>query len=63
MLADPKSDALVSNFTGQWLQTRNLDVNRPDSDLFPEFTGELYADHPARAETLRRYAKRLPRDG
>jgi len=25
--------------------------------------GELYADRPARAETLRRYAKRLPHDG
>ena len=25
MLADPRADALVENFTGQWLQLRNLD--------------------------------------
>ena len=24
MLADPRSEALVRNFTGQWLQTRDL---------------------------------------
>jgi hypothetical protein len=43
MLADPKAEALVKNFTGQWLQTRNLDVTRPDPELFPAFTGELAA--------------------
>ena len=41
MLADPKAAALVENFTGQWLQTRNLEVTKPDPDLFPEFNGEL----------------------
>ncbi|MCB9385413.1 MAG: DUF1592 domain-containing protein [Bryobacterales bacterium] len=41
MLADPKADAFVRNFTGQWLQTRNLEVNRPDPDLFPAFDGEM----------------------
>ncbi|MEX2303700.1 MAG: DUF1592 domain-containing protein [Bryobacterales bacterium] len=41
MLADPKASALVENFTGQWLQTRNLAVTKPDPELFPEFDGEL----------------------
>ena len=41
MLADPRANALVENFTGQWLQTRNLDVTKPDAERFPEFTGEL----------------------
>jgi hypothetical protein len=41
MLADPRSSALASNFAGQWLETRNLDVARPDPKKFPEFTPEL----------------------
>ena len=31
MLADPKADALVSNFAGQWLLLRELRNSRPDS--------------------------------
>ena len=41
MLADPRVSALVENFSGQWLQTRNLAVVKPDPVRFPEFTGEL----------------------
>jgi hypothetical protein len=41
MLADPRSSALASNFGGQWLETRNLDVVQPDPKKFPEFTPEL----------------------
>jgi hypothetical protein len=41
MLADPRSEALVSNFAGQWLNLRNLAVSRPDSDVFPEFDEAL----------------------
>ena len=38
MLADPRADALVSNFTGQWLQLRGLEARvRPDLLLFPDF--------------------------
>lgn len=37
MLDDPKSQALVSNFGGQWLYLRNLDTITPDPDLFPTF--------------------------
>lgn len=41
MLADPRSDALIRNFAGQWLSLRNLAVARPDPDLFPEFDDSL----------------------
>ena len=31
MIADERADALVSNFTGQWLQLRNLESKvQPD---------------------------------
>jgi mono/diheme cytochrome c family protein len=43
MLADPKSDALVSNFAGQWLYLRNLALSTPDPDEFPEFDDALRA--------------------
>ena len=41
MLADPKANALITNFAGQWLQFRNLDTITPDPDLFPSFNDEL----------------------
>jgi hypothetical protein len=41
MLNSPKSDALVSNFAGQWLQLRNLKGIVPDSDTFPDFDDNL----------------------
>jgi mono/diheme cytochrome c family protein len=34
MLADPKSDALVDNFAGQWLQIRSVELARPDPTIF-----------------------------
>ena len=38
MIADERADALVSNFTGQWLQLRNLESKvAPDLLLFPDF--------------------------
>jgi hypothetical protein len=44
MLLDPKSRALVENFGGQWLETRNLQSLQPDPEKFPEFTQELRRD-------------------
>lgn len=41
MLADPRSSALASNFAGQWLEIRNLDVVEPDSEKFPQWDPEL----------------------
>ena len=37
MLADSKSDALVNNFSGQWLYLRNLPQIVPDPRLYPDF--------------------------
>ena len=41
MLADPRSSALADNFAAQWLETRNLDVVKPDPQKFPEWNPEL----------------------
>jgi hypothetical protein len=42
MLADDRADALVNNFTGQWLQLRNLDTRvTPDLLLFPDFDDNI----------------------
>src|SRR5207247_3975510 len=37
MLADPRAEALVSNFVGQWLFLRNLAVLSPDPKREPDF--------------------------
>jgi hypothetical protein len=34
MLADPRADALVQNFAGQWLHLRELQNAQPDTDAF-----------------------------
>jgi hypothetical protein len=41
MLADPKSQALVTNFAGQWLHIRNLRSATPDKNDFPNFDRTL----------------------
>ncbi|PWT99021.1 MAG: hypothetical protein C5B51_27950 [Terriglobia bacterium] len=43
MLADPKFDALVTNFTGQWLSVRSLKTSEPVVNLFPDFDDNLRA--------------------
>ncbi len=46
LLHDPRADALVTNFAGQWLGLRGLksrDV-RPDVAKFPDFTDQLRLD-------------------
>jgi len=35
MLDDPRAEALVSNFAGQWLQLRNVETVKPDPVIFP----------------------------
>lgn len=37
MLKDPKAAAFVENFTGQWLDLRNIEATTPDMRLYPEF--------------------------
>ncbi len=41
MLADPRAEALVTNFAGQWLYLRNMRSVAPDPDAFPEFDDNL----------------------
>jgi hypothetical protein len=41
MLADPKAEALVTNFAGQWLYLRNLAAASPDARTFPDFDDNL----------------------
>lgn len=41
MLADPRSEVLVTNFAAQWLYLRNLASANPDPRLFPDFDENL----------------------
>ena len=41
MLADPRSDALVSNFGAQLLYLRNLPATSPDGVFYPDWDDEL----------------------
>jgi hypothetical protein len=41
MVADPRSKALVTNFTGQWLNVRGLQSVTPVVKLYPDFDDNL----------------------
>jgi len=41
MIADPRSDAFVKNFTGQWLNVRGIAASEPVVNLFPDFDSTL----------------------
>src|SRR2546422_2329809 len=41
MLADPKADALVTNFASQFLYLRNLPATAPDGVFYPDWDDEL----------------------
>jgi Protein of unknown function (DUF1592)/Protein of unknown function (DUF1588)/Protein of unknown function (DUF1585)/Protein of unknown function (DUF1587)/Protein of unknown function (DUF1595) len=41
MLADPRSESLVTNFAEQWLYVRDIDAKKPDELLFPDFDETL----------------------
>jgi hypothetical protein len=43
MLKDPKSQALVENFAGQWLQLRQMQNVSPDATIFTNFDDSLRA--------------------
>jgi hypothetical protein len=44
MLADPRSQALASNFAFQWLNMAKLAEIRPDVALFPNLNGDIRTD-------------------
>lgn len=37
LLQSPKAAAFTTNFTGQWLNLRDIDFTEPDMNLYPEF--------------------------
>ncbi|MFN7934519.1 MAG: DUF1592 domain-containing protein [Bryobacteraceae bacterium] len=41
MIADPKFSSFIENFTGQWLELRNLDEVKPTPEKFPQFDNAL----------------------
>ncbi|HJN44918.1 MAG: hypothetical protein CL477_07635 [Acidobacteria bacterium] len=41
MLADPRSEALVTNFAEQWLYLRDIELKEPDTGFFPDFDENL----------------------
>jgi mono/diheme cytochrome c family protein len=43
MLADPRSESMVTNFAEQWLFLRDLENKQPDEILFPDFDETLRA--------------------
>ena len=60
MLADPKVNALATNFAGQWLELRNLDSVSPDPKRFPEWDADLR--EAMRRETLLFFSTLLTED-
>jgi mono/diheme cytochrome c family protein len=62
MLKDERSDALVENFTGQWLQLRNLEVKAvPDLLMFPDFDDNMRKGFRKETEMLFAYILREDR--
>jgi hypothetical protein len=37
LLADPRSDRFIENFTDQWLELRRINETTPDTRLYPEY--------------------------
>ncbi len=58
MLRDGRSEALVKNFAGQWLQLRNLEKSAPDPDLFRNFNEQLRQSLIAETERYFEYVMR-----
>ena len=62
MIADERADALVSNFTGQWLQLRNLESKvSPDLLMFPDFDDNIRKGFRRETEMLFGYILRNDR--
>jgi hypothetical protein len=62
MIADRRADALVNNFTGQWLQLRNLEAKvTPDLLTFPDFDDNIRKGFRRETEMLFGYILRNDR--
>ncbi len=60
MLADPKAQAFVEDFAGQWLGLRQVGANPPAEDLFPEYDRHL--EESMVGESRQFFAEILRRD-
>ncbi len=49
LLADPRSDRFINDYTDAWLNLRDMDFTSPDNKLFPEF--DSYLKHSMVAES------------
>jgi hypothetical protein len=41
LLRDPRANRFTKNFTGQWLNLREIDATTPDKKLYPEYDEQL----------------------
>ena len=58
MLKNPRSKEMVSNFSGQWLQLRDLNTITPDKKRFPVFSLNLASHMRTETEMLSDYILR-----
>ena len=58
MISDEKSDGFIENFTGQWLQIRDLELIDPDRKRFPLFSLELRESMKQETESFFAYILR-----
>jgi hypothetical protein len=61
MLADKKSDSLVKSFAGQWLFLRNVQSDKKDHDVFPDYDQALRDGFKKETEML--FSSVLQADG
>ncbi len=62
MIKDKRADALINNFTGQWLQLRNLEAKvSPDLLMFPDFDDNVRKGFRRETEMLFGYILRNDR--
>ncbi len=52
MLKDPRSNQLVENFAGQWLQIRNVKMLMPDPKTYPDWSRSLAIAMQSETEEL-----------
>ncbi len=60
LLADPRSERFVEDFTDQWLSLREIDATTPDTKLYPEF--EVYLRDSMLAETRATFREMIKQD-
>jgi hypothetical protein len=61
MLEDPKAKSLVTNFAGQWLFLRNVESDKKDKDVFPDYDQALRDDFKTETEMF--FGSILQNDG